>query len=335
MSSFRPMLSSKSKDQSQKKKLPNKCTSATPSEAVLESRRKRFNKKPEEKDYGLLSRGEDTRLTQRSDQILYFDDIQRKYIQCCSLISNSDELRKAFDVISNLNYKLPIPHNTLPSVIQSQKDTRMNELNQNDKTRSFEDIELSLRKLREATLACRADKFIKSIFLFSMRVTVLFGSFQSYVPCIKHLIYNVHPTVPLSSSELAEVCGIYALHLAHFNNEILDAYSILETYIPYETRVWEIIRAWHTKDYVTWRRLYEMEREPGRLKMIEIGEKKIAIEALKRIGVSYFTIQVKDLENIVGYKWDTIVKTFKCGWRLDSNGKVTLRERKAKISLTS
>ncbi|KAK9374632.1 uncharacterized protein V1513DRAFT_445498 [Lipomyces chichibuensis] len=275
-------------------------------------------------DYGLVSRGNDTRLQHDPDvQQRYFALLQRKYLAVCANSPGVDALRRTFQTL------------TIRTEHAAEHDDETDE----DAARrmALDHVVLGLRKLREAVIASGPPTlFAKKVLLFSVRVTVLLGHYQSYLPAMKRLLDDVHPVIPLSVAERYEIGGLYVLHLVHFSNDMTAAYDAMQHYDLFnDLALRQVLRAWADVDYVLWRRRYDAEPDSGRRRIMAFGDRMMAIETLKRLGTAYFFMQKDEIEKFTGRQWTDCVEKLGCGWRLEETGRVVMRERKHRLPAKS
>ncbi|KAK9327717.1 hypothetical protein V1520DRAFT_348119 [Lipomyces starkeyi] len=271
-------------------------------------------------DYGLVSRGNDTRLQSDPDvQQRYFALLQRKYLAVCANAPGVDALRRTFQTLT----------------IGTEHAVDQDEETDEDAARrmALDHVVLGLRKLREAVIASGPPTpFAKKLLLFSVRVTVLLGHYQSYLPAMKRLLDDVHPVIPLSAAERYEIGGLYVLHLVHFSNDLTAAYDAMQHYDLFDDlALRQVLRAWADVDYVLWRRRYDAEPDSGRRRIMAFGDRIMAIETLKRLGTAYFFMQKDEIEKLTGRRWIDCVEKLGCGWRLEETGRVVMRERKHRL----
>ncbi|KAG5364486.1 putative membrane protein [Yarrowia sp. E02] len=296
--------------------------------ATLARRAKKFEIPTTQEDYGLLSRGEDTRLVNNEEeQKKYFGAIQRHYIRFCYDAGDGSVLKAALKAVEK---------SQAVSWDTDQKGGKRAGDKDRSKKPAIDSIIMSLRKLREAMIAQQPSDFMKVVFLFSVRVTSTMGHYASYVPSVLKLL-EIHEELPLTNAEIQEVCGVYALYLAIVAGNVSGGYEILDRNGWKDSRLQAVLRAWETKDSVSWARLYATETDLGRSKMMQSGDSHMAMECLKRVGKSYFFIQTAELEKMIGWKWPAIQKDLGCGWRQEVDGRIIIRERRQKapqISIT-
>ncbi|KAK9235514.1 hypothetical protein V1525DRAFT_260991 [Lipomyces kononenkoae] len=277
-------------------------------------------------DYGLVSRGNDTRLQSDPDlQQRYFALLQRKYLAICADAPGVDALRRTFQTLT-----VGTSTTTTEDAVDLGRD-RTDE----DAARkmALDQVVLGLRKLREAVIASGPPTpFAKKVLLFSVRVTVLLGHYQSYLPAMKRLLDDVHPVIALSAAERYEIGGLYVLHLVHFSNDLTAAYHAMHQYDLFDDlALRQVLRAWADVDYVLWRRRYDGEPDSGRRRIMAFGDRTMAIETLKRLGTAYFFMQKDEIERFTGRQWTDCVQKLGCGWRLEETGRVVMRERKHRL----
>lgn len=111
---------------------------------------------------------------------------------------------------------------------------------------AIDSIIMSLRKLREAMIAQKPSYFMKTVFLFSVRVTSTMGHYASYVPSVLKLL-EIHEDLPLTNAEVQEVCGVYALYLAIVAGNVAEGYQMLDRNGWKDSRLHAVLRAWETK----------------------------------------------------------------------------------------
>lgn len=291
------------------------------SSATLARRAKKFEIPTTQDDYGLLSRGEDTRLVNNEEeQKKYFAAIQRHYIRFCYDAGDGSVLRAALKAVEK---------SQADSWDTEQKAGKRGGDKDKGKKPAIDSIIMSLRKLREAMIAQTPSDFMKTVFLFSVRVTSTMGHYASYVPSVLKLL-EIHDELPLTNAEIQEVCGVYAIYLAVVAGNVTEGYQVLDRNDWKDSRLQTVLRAWETKDYVSWAKLYTTETDLGRSKMMQSGDSHMAMEGLKRIGKSYFFIQRTELEKLIGWKWPAIQKDLNCGWRQEEDGRIIIRERRQK-----
>ncbi|KAK9381814.1 uncharacterized protein V2V93DRAFT_367934 [Kockiozyma suomiensis] len=292
-------------------------------------------------DFGLVSRGNDDRLLHdEALQTRYFNKLQRKYLSACASAPGVEALRRTLESLS-------VSNNTsnLNSARVQATDTSFDGLNSRDakdeaeRRMALDQVVLGLRKLREAILASGPPTaFGKSVFLFTVRVTVPIGHYESYVPAMKCLLDVISQTQPLTKAERHEIGALYLLHLTHFSNNMSEAFEAMQKYgLADDLTLRQTLQAWWDRDYVLWRRRFVKEKDPARRKLMEYGDRTMALEALKRVGAAYFFMKREELEKITGWPWTRCVDELGCGWRHEQDSSlIVIRERKKKpvISVT-
>ena len=123
------------------------------SEEALQRRKLRFQAQPQTKDYGFVSRGETRLKESESERRKYFDTIVLSFFKLCDEATRI-EVRERIDVDS---------------------------IHSSDGDMTMDGVLTSLRKLREAILGTKPSSFSKKVLLFSVRVAVPLGHYQTYV----------------------------------------------------------------------------------------------------------------------------------------------------------
>ncbi|KAK9462118.1 uncharacterized protein V1516DRAFT_673795 [Lipomyces oligophaga] len=299
-------------------------------------------------EIGYISRGAD--LIDKQQQERYFAQLQRQYLRICADSPSVDSLRQSLQKLSfDPGVSESEPEGSVTdglgdgvrgnSDVDKNIDTenvesKVTDINYMDKKGTetkesqFDQILVGLRKLRETVLASGPPtSFSKIVFLFSARVTVLLGHYQSYLPSLKTLLDVIDPVVPLTTAERYEIAGLYVLHLTHFANDPAAAFDALYRYnIQDDLPLRQIIISWTDKDYVLWRTRYKAESDNARRKLMDHGARNMAIACMKTIGSAYFFMSKTELEGLVGYCWDQCLD-LGCRWRLE-NDRVVIRQRK-------
>lgn len=289
-------------------------------EEKMRRRANRFNNDNEKynstkNQYGYISRGEDNRL-QRSnkDRVEFFNSIVSSFIRYANK-QTSSSLSKDFDKLINKSGILPLSLNTSdlePSTIDSTLT--------------------NLRKLREALLHEKTDQFSKKVFLFSIRVAVNIGHYQTYVPSIMHLL---HPnnSLLLSDLEKQEISTLLVLHIAHFNHENSKALHLYFKYInKAEIKTLQILKSWINGDYYDWILFYNSETDNGKASIMKFGLDHMVSHMVKSITKSYFTFNLQDFEAHYlpnGSSYTELCEKYKTNWKLDHSS-IVVRERNAR-----
>lgn len=267
--------------------------------------------------YGLVSRSDDTRLRDsEANRTEYFEAIQLKFLVYCALVSlhhleYAKEItpsQKVLDEFSGERLRLVQHSDNIP--LDSQIAT----------------IEMSLRQLREAVLTLHPSE-TADIFIYSAKVSSLFGNQTAYLPALTQVVSVIHPELGLDHAQFNPVFELYVLHLVHVSDAIVEVFDLLGEYTPPQNPLWDLVRAWVEKDYLRWRTYYDGETDLAKKQMMSKGELSMAREALTRIGSSYTGIPLGDLEAAIGMNWERIVDDLGCSWRKEGST-VVIKERR-------
>ncbi|CCG21879.1 hypothetical protein CORT_0B01600 [Candida orthopsilosis Co 90-125] len=294
-------------------------------EEKLVKRRERFSTKNDKRkqphNYGLISRGEDTRL--KDSEALreeYFLVILHQFIKYTST-NTSKSLSEAFKRVRDSNPKDFENAQALKSNIENNKQTI-----------TMESLTMSLRKLRESLLHLKPSPFHKKVFLFSTRISYCCGQYQTYIPSINYLLLYKND-LKLSNLETEEVAVILTLHLTHFNNNTPKAVQVYFRYIPNRKDVLQIIRCWIQKDYYNWNKIYNSMESFAVKAMMRLGLPKMLNHMTKSLSSSYFTMKKSVIESELlpdDVEYEELINNYKVNWTVDDGGVVTLRRRQSK-----
>ncbi|KAI5970315.1 hypothetical protein CANMA_000668 [Candida margitis] len=292
----------------------------------MAKRRERFSVKKNDNNkqshiYGLLSRGEDTRLKESETlREEYFLVILHQFITYTST-NTSKTLSEAFKKIKDSD----------PKDIESAQSLKPDKEIET-KAVTMESLSMSLRKLRESLLHLSPSPFHKKVFLFSTRISYCCGQYQTYIPSINYLLSHKDDLV-LSKSEVEEVAVILALHLTHFNNDMPQAIQAYFRYIPNRKDILQIIQAWIQKDYYTWIRIYNSVESFAVKSMMKLGLPKMINQMIKSLSSSYFSMKKSVIQSELlpdDLEYDDLVTVYKVNWTVDDAGLVTIRKRQSR-----
>lgn len=286
-------------------------------EEKLKLRKNRFsndnkNYKSTKGQYGYVSRGEDNRLQKsHSERLDFFKYIVNSFI-CYSNANTASDLSKDFDRFIHKSGILP-EFNSAEILEKPTIDSILN----------------NLRKLREALLHERADEFTKKVFLFSIRVSVNIGYYQTYIPSITYLLHS-NNSLLLEDLEKQEIATILVLHTAHFNEENSKALQLYFKYInTSEIKTLKILKSWINKDYYNWIKYYNLETDNGKAFVMKFGLPRMVHYMINAINMSYFNFRLKDFQDIYlpnGLSYTQLSDKYKTNWKLD-NDTIIVKER--------
>ncbi|KAL6450194.1 hypothetical protein SBY92_002127 [Candida maltosa Xu316] len=275
-------------------------------------------KTPSKQEYGLLSRGDDTRLRDNEqERTEFYSRILHEFVEFCS--------------------NTP-PNSLKESLAKLVNDDECKEVDKEgvkNKDITMDSILLSLRKLREALLRNQPSKLHKKVFMFAIRISSVIGHYQSYIPSIKYLQRH-RKELELSDQEFEEITIILILHLVHVNENISEAVRLFFKYIPQRKEILNILHSWIHKNYYQWIQIYNQQRNDYILAMMRLGYDKMIRYLIQGVTCSYFAMSKSNLEEGLlpdDLKFEVFVSKYHVNWKLDTNSQmVTIRERKKKTT---
>lgn len=275
----------------------NNHVNSSSSDEALQRRKLRFQAQPQTQDYGFVSRGETRLKESESERRKYFAVIVLSFLKLCDEATRT-EVRERIDV---------------------------NSIHSSDGNMTMDGVLTSLRKLREAILGTKPSSFSKKVLLFSVRVAVPLGHYQTYVPSITQLLA---PGVDISRDERQELVVLLLLHWAHFSNENSRALLLLLRGCPEDTRTRLLLQSWIGNDYYRWLNLYKAEEDTLRVRIMKFGLPKVLQHLVNAINVSYFNLPLAVLQEYLPQ--DMLVQdlvAYGAQWLVDGSN-VVIRVRK-------
>ncbi|KAK3292191.1 uncharacterized protein B0H64DRAFT_435002 [Chaetomium fimeti] len=336
-------------------------------------------------EYGLPSKGE-RRLLSHKVQESYYGLIVTRYLAFCTAAGDGANLQKQFARLSLASSSSSSSATTsqptlspLPPPIQPPQQTQQAQQTQQPKqpqpqpskpnptpTRppfeptippaitaqdeTLAQLLSALRKLREGLVASRRrDHFAAQAYLFSVRLGVLAGAYETYHPAGLYLLrWHAGMGVvmgdggggsvgsggsggsgggvvgSLTSVELQEVVAYLVLDAACRRGDLAGAYALRNKYRLRDGRVDVVLRALVADNWVAWRRV-KGQVDGYRAKLMEFAEERVTGHTLKAFGRAYLAIPVAVLEEQTGSDFDELKARFGVGWELDG-GKVVIRK---------
>ncbi|KAI9893419.1 MAG: hypothetical protein M1814_006716 [Vezdaea aestivalis] len=196
------------------------------------SRLKPVNQDPLEA-IGLVSKG-DTRLLDPKTQQQYFQRIQERWLDFCSQASSQSTSSAGPPPQSHvLNSALPSPDALTTALQALNLDASASSSSPNSKhRRSLSIITMSLRKLREALLSnlsktSAPTSLHHDVYTFSIRFGILTHQPSAFAASLSHLLFVLHPLLPLPTPTLREMRAYYILDLAARQTRYADAFAQL------------------------------------------------------------------------------------------------------------
>lgn len=309
--------------------------------------------------YGLPSKGE-TRLSDFKTQETYFETIVGRYMKFCAGCGSGEKLEEAFANMqidgqgANSSAVLPLlPHGTrivsdmgppplpgitrpsarpttsnLPSSTHSVPTTTTTTVQ--PPTNELPTLLLAMRKLREAiTASHRRDAFAQRAYIFITRTTIHpFAHPESYHPSLLYLLNHIHPTTPLTNSELQEFSSYLILDLACRQGDIHEAQKIKCRHRVRDWKVERVLRALVTDNWV---QFWKVRRQVDGAMRVLLGwkEDEMRRHALACLGRAYLSADLGFVERATDREWGVLVALDRVGWELEGNN-VTIRRVKAK-----
>lgn len=195
------------------------------------------------------------------------------------------------------------------------------------KTWSLDNVLFQLRKLREALLPLAIDELRRDVYLYSVKRTVESPDKQKQHilgPLLETLLDDIHPVVPLGSSDLQLVVklSIYrlALEVSATSCESLNlAYKSANEYCTTTDYniVWTTLQSIAVGNYAVFRQCIEQEQElnPTVGHFLKTHDMYMVNCALKGIGKAYKTLSQSAFEEWVGRPFSLI----SCSWTLEGS----------------
>lgn len=270
------------------------------------------------------SRGEDRRLTEdkRARQQLYAR-VQTEFVQYChdhdKTIAGHSLSQLALESIS------PKIRHQWRSSRSSHSESSLQRPDSSKAT--IESILMSLRKLREATLAA-PDMFSKYIYLLSVKAALIAGQYQTYLPALRHLM-ALEDKKLLSKHETQLVYDIYVIHMAN-QRERQEVSSHIHLASPTAQAA---ALAFLTGNYFRWINTFKSEKNPWRYLVMAQGHQSVVKQALEAISKSYMTMKVSSLEALTASSWPDLLN-YGCTFTRE-NDTIIIRRRNTNTNTAS
>lgn len=240
----------------------------------------------------------------------------------CAASSNSNELGAHFASVNMTSTS--IRPSTSPPTYPTDKNSLPDPNVLPSPTNELPRILNALRKLREAITATRRrDKWVQRAYIFNANVSILCRDWQSYLPALNTLLYSIHPTVPLSPTDVHDFVGYLMLDQACRQNDLAAAYETQVEWRYSDRRVEQIIKALVSDNWVVfWRMQKAVDGYQRRI--VEHAEQRVRLHTLKCIGRTYMSVDRPYLELCTNRKWADLVKDG-VGWELTDSDKVIIK----------
>ncbi|KAH6631548.1 hypothetical protein F5144DRAFT_629543 [Chaetomium tenue] len=332
-------------------------------------------------EYGLPSKGE-KRLLSHKTQESYYSLIVSRYLSFCTAAGDGANLQKQFarlsltsspstTATSSSSSQQPTTLSPLPPPTQrTQPQPSKRQPNPNPRPtpptnkpqpsppttttttkppplpadETLPQILSALRKLREGLVASRRrDHFAAQVYIFSVRLGVLAGAYETYHPAGLYLL-RWHTEAggggvvgggegvggsgvgggSLTSVELHEVVAYLVLDAACRRGDLAGAYELRNRYGLRDGKVDAVLGALVADNWVVWRRV-KGQVDGYRAKLMEFAEVRMTGHTLKAFGRAYLAVPVGVLEEQAGCGWERLTEQFGVGWELDGE-KVVIRK---------
>lgn len=192
-------------------------------------------------------------------------------------------------------------------------------------------ILLCMRKLREGIVASRrVDKFAVEVFMQHIRAAILVQQRDNYHPALLHLLYTLHPALPLQPLDTQEFASYHMLHAAAAEEDYGSALAIKHEFGITDRRATQAVAALIHGNYWSYRAARNrVDQYVGRL--MDYAEDRMRRLMLKCMGATYHSIDLAHLEIVAGMAWKRLQEDYSVGWELESiTGTVTIKRSKGK-----
>ncbi|KAK4140370.1 uncharacterized protein C8A04DRAFT_15016 [Dichotomopilus funicola] len=291
-------------------------------------------------EYGLPSKGE-KRLLVHKIQESYYALIASRYLAFCTAAGDRDNLQKQFaglslsnNLSSSSSASQQLSVDQLPS-LPSLTATAQTALagasasSAEEKQRdTLPQLLFALRKLREGLVSAdRRDHFAAQVFLFSVRLGVLTGAYETYLPAGLHLLRcgggggntdSPTPAASLTSVEHHEVVSYLVLDAACRRSDLSAAPLRGD-----DKHVDAALAALVSDDWVAWRRV-RRQVDGYRARLMGFAEARMVGHTLKAFARAYLTVPLAVLEEQTGCEWEELRGTYGVGWEREGE-KVVIR----------
>lgn len=195
---------------------------------------------------------------------------------------------------------------------------------------TYASIETSLRKLCDLMHDQPSEQFTADVFVFSIKISAMEGRHEMYVDKFQYVLHKLHHEGGIDEVVLNRVFTLYVLHLMHHDNDSIQVFDLLGKYFTISDPLWETVRAWLERDYLTWRRMFDGEQDVARRRVMQFGELTMAKEALQRMtrggpGAGKrrrSNVSERELMLTMGANWQGVLAELGREWSRDGSGMV-------------
>ena len=242
----------------------------------------------------------------------------------CAASTNGDDLDAQFASLSLQTVSFSLSSSASPDAVPIPATRSFN-----PSTAELTIILSALRKLREAITATgRKDQFAQRAYIFNIHAAILCKDWESYSPALGSLLNVIHPTTPLSSTELHEYVGYTILDQACRQGDFAGAHETRLRYGYTDRRVELVLKATVADNWVVF---WKMKRavDGYQRRVMEFAEQGMRVHALKCLGRGYMSADRRYIERCADRKWTDLVNDG-VGWELTETDKVIIKRPKAK-----
>ncbi|KAL4958287.1 hypothetical protein BDW69DRAFT_191085 [Aspergillus filifer] len=282
---------------------------------------------------GFVSKG-DRKLLDHKAQKDYYDKIVARYIEFCARYSKNLDaawlsLPRSASNDATRNPPVSVSQSTKSAVSPGPSAAR-----------ELSTLLLSLRKLREATLATASTTpiaFAQRVHVFSIKVSIQAQHPPSYFPSLRHLLDNLHTSSnPLPDSELKDHISYLILDYACRQEDLVAAFDLrarARRQYNYQSReVDQILQAvTHDNWVIFWR--IRKEVDSSMRAIMNWAEDRVRRQALKAVGKAYLGVDVAWIvEGCTGdqsWTWEKLAEREKLGWEKEGD-RITIRKPRSK-----
>lgn len=284
----------------------------------------------------MITKADYGRLLTYQAQHEYYDKIVTRYMKFCA--DHSKDLDAAFASLptSASNDATSNPPAALPSSTRSPANKGVP-----PPSSELSTLLLSLRKLREATLATASRtpiEFIQRVHIFSIRLSIRAQHPPSYFPSLRYSLDKLHSrSHPLPDSELKDIVSYLILDYACRQDDMVSAFELRararKDYGFSDKKVDQALGAlMHDNWIVFWRVRKTVDSYTQAV--MDWAVDRVRRHALKAVGSAYLNAHVSW---IVGgctghdesWTWEKLVDVEKLGWEKEGE-KIVIRRPKTR-----
>lgn len=236
----------------------------------------------------------------------------------CATTGGGEPLEAAFasmSIASQPGQRPPLQHR--PSATERPND--------------LPNIHMAMRKLREGILGSgRRDLFAQQAYIFIIQASILTQQWESYQPALLHLLFGIHPHVPLSASQLRDFVTYLILDMVCRQEDYAEALIVQQKFRHDDARTTGIVNSLIRED---WPKFWRLRRavDGYQRSLMGFAERRVRQHAMKCIGRSYMSVHVSYVERCADTSWSALVDDG-VGWQLQRDDTVIVRKPKTKTT---